>query len=51
MLCAAPLLMVYNVTPWYHGCSNSTDVDRFMSMETSQRPFTIVPGAFFGKCF
>ena len=46
LLCAARLLMVYNVTPWYHGCSDSTSLDHSMSMETSQRPFTIVPGAF-----
>ena len=51
LLCSAPLMMVYNVTPRYHGCSNSTSVDHFMSMETSQRPFTIVPGSIFGKCF
>ena len=23
LLCAAPLLMVYNFTPFYHGCSNN----------------------------
>ena len=46
LLCSALLLMVYNLTPRYHGCSNSTSVDRFTSMETSQRHFTIVPGAF-----
>ena len=51
LLCAAPLLMVYNVTPQYHVCSNSTTVDYSMSMETSQRPFTIVPGAFLGNVF
>ena len=51
LLCCAPLLMVYNVTPWYHGWSNSTTVDHSMSMETSQRPFTIVPGAFLGNVF
>ena len=39
LLCSAPLLMVYNVTPWYHRCSNSTTVDHSMSMETSQRQF------------
>ena len=49
LLCSARLLMVYNVTPRYHGCSNSTGMDRFMSMETSQRPFTIVLGAFLGN--
>ena len=49
LLCSAPLLMVYNLTPWYHGCSNSTRLDHFTSMETSQRPFTIVPGAFLGN--
>ena len=49
LLCCARLLMVYNVTPWYHGWSNSTTVDHSMSMETSQRPFTIVPGAFLGN--
>jgi len=49
LLCASPLLMVYNLTPWYHGCSNSTTVDHFTSMETSQRHFMIVPGAFLGN--
>ena len=47
LLCSAPLLMVYNVTPRYRGCSNSTSLDHSMSMETSQRHFTIVSGAFF----
>ncbi len=51
LLCGAPLLMVYNVTPWYHGCSNSPRLDHSMSMETSQRHFTIVPGAFLGNVF
>ena len=51
LLCSAPLLVVYNLTPRYHGWSNSTSVDRSMSMETSQRPFTIVPGAFLGNVF
>ena len=51
LLCCARLLMVYNVTPWYHGCSDSTSLDHSMSMETSQRPFTIVPGAFLGNVF
>ena len=51
LLCAAPLLMVYNVTPWYHGCSNSTSLDHSMSMETSQRHFLIVSGAFLGNVF
>ena len=51
LLCSAPLLMVYNVTPWYHGCSNSTSLDHSMSMETSQRHFTIVSGAFLGNVF
>ena len=51
LLCCARLLMVYNVTPWYHGCSNSTSLDHYMSMETSQRPFTIVPGAFLRNAF
>ena len=51
LLCAAPLLMMYNVTPWYHGWSNSTAVHHSMSMETSQRQFTIVPGAFLGNVF
>ena len=49
VLCAACLLMVYNVTPQYHGCSNSTRLDRSMSMETSQRHLTIVSGAFLGN--
>ena len=51
LFCAARLLIVYNVTPWYHGCSNSTTADHSTSMETPQRPFTIVPGAFLEKCF
>ena len=51
LLCAALLLMMYNVTPWYHGWSNCTAVDHSMSMETSQRHFTIVPGAFLGNVF
>ena len=51
LLCAAPLLMVYNLTPRYHGCSNSTRLDHSTSMETSQRRFTIVPGAFLGYIF
>ena len=51
LLCSARLLMVYNVTPWYHGWSNSTSLDRSMSMETSQRPFVIVPRAFLGNAF
>ena len=51
LLCSARLLMVYNLTPWYHGCSNSTSVDHSTSMETSQRHFTIVPGAFLGNVF
>ena len=49
LLCSAPLLMVYNVTPRYHGWSNSTSLDHSTSMETSQRPFTIVSGAFLGN--
>ena len=49
LLRCARLLMVYNVTPRYHGWSNSTSVDQSTSMETSQRPFTIVPGAFLGN--
>ena len=51
LLCCARLLMVYNLIPWYHGCSNSTSLDHSMSMETSQRHFTIVPGAFLGNVF
>ena len=51
LLCCARLLMVYNVTPWYHGCSNSTAVDRSTSMEISQRHVTIVLGAFLGNVF
>ena len=51
LLCSAPLLVVNNLTPWYHGCSNFTSLDHSMSVETSQRPFTIVPGAFFGNVF
>ena len=51
LLCCARLLMVYNVTPWYHGWSNSTAVHHSMSMEISQRHFTIVSGAFLGNVF
>ena len=51
LLCSAPLLLVYNLTPWYHGWSNSTRLDHSTTMETSQRPFTIVPGAFLGNVF
>ena len=51
LLCSARLLVVYNVTPWYHGCSNSTSLDHSTSMETSQRHFTIVPGAFLRNVF
>ena len=51
LLCSARLLMVYNVTPWYHGWSNSTTVDHHISMKASQRHFTIVPGAFLGNVF
>jgi hypothetical protein len=32
LLCAARLLMVYNVTPWYHGWSHSSTVDHSTSM-------------------
>ena len=49
LLCCARLLMVYNVTPRHHGCSNSTSLDQSTSMETSQHHFTIVPGAFLGN--
>ena len=49
LLCCARLLMVYNVTPRHHGCSNSTSVDQSMSMETSQHHFTIVLEAFLGN--
>ena len=51
LLCSAPLLMVYNVTPRCHGWSNSTSLNHFMSMATSQRHFTIVSGAFLGNVF
>ena len=51
LLCSAPLLMVYNLTPRYHGCSNSSTLDHSTSMETSQRHFMIVPGAFLGNVF
>ena len=51
LLCAVPLLMVYNLTPWYHGCSNSSTVDHYLSMETPQRHFMIVLGAFLGNVF
>ena len=51
LLCSAPLLMVYNLTPWYHGCSNSTAVDRSMSMETPPTSFYDRPGSIFVKCF
>ena len=51
VLCSLSLLVVYNLTPWYHGCSNSTSLDHSMSMETPQRHFMIVPGAFLGNVF
>ena len=51
VLCSVSLLVVYNVTPWYHGCSNSTSVEQSTSMETSQHHFTIVPGAFLRNVF
>ena len=51
VLCSAPLLVVNNVTPRYHGWSNFTSLDHSMSMETSQRHFTIVSGAFLGNVF
>ena len=51
LLSSACLLMVYNVTPWCHGCSNATAVDHSTSMETPQRPFTIISGAFLGNVF
>jgi hypothetical protein len=51
VLCSAPLLVVNNLTPWYHGWSNFTSLDHSMSMETSQRHFTIVSGAFLGNVF
>ena len=49
LLCSAPLLMVYNATPWYHTCSNSTTLDHYTSMETSQHHFMIVPRPFLGN--
>ena len=51
LLCSAPLMMVYNLTPWYHGWSNSTSLDHYTSMEISQRQFTTVSGAFLGNVF
>ena len=51
VLCSAPLLVVNNLTPRYHGWSNFTSLDHSMSMETSQRHFTIVSGAFLGNVF
>ena len=51
LLCSARLLMVYNVTPWYHGWYNSATVHHFMAMETSQRHFMNVSGAFLGNVF
>jgi len=51
LLCAAPLLMSYNLTPRYHGCSNSTNVDHSMSMETPPTSFYDRLGSIFGKCF
>ena len=40
-----------NLTPRYHGCSNSTSVDHSMSMETPPTSFYDRPGSIFGKCF
>ena len=51
VLCSAPLLVVNNLTPRYHGWSNFTSLDHSMSMETSQRHFTIVSGEFLGNVF
>ena len=51
LLRCARLLMVYNVTPWYHGWYNSATVQCSTSMETSQRHFMNVPGAFLGNVF
>ena len=51
LLCCAPLLMVYNVTPWYHGCSNSTRLDHSTSMGNLPTSFYDRPGSIFEKCF
>ena len=51
LLCSARLLMVYNVTPWYHGWSNSTTVDRSTTTKISPTSFYDRPGSIFGKCF
>ena len=51
LLCAALLLVVYNVTPWYHAWSNATAVHHSMSMETPPTSFYDCPGSIFGKCF
>ena len=51
LLCSARLLMVNNLTPRYHGWSNSTSLNHSTSMETSQRHFTIVSGAFLRNVF
>jgi len=49
LLCATSLLMMYNATPRYHGCSDSSTVDHFTSMETLSRHFLVAAGTFSGK--
>ena len=49
LLCATSLLMMYNATPRYHGCSDSSTVDHSTSMETLSRHFLVAAGTFSGK--
>ena len=51
LLCTAPLLMVYNVTPRYHGCSNCSTVDHSTSIRDLQRHFTIAKETFSRNIF
>ena len=51
LLCSVPLVMVYNVTPWYHGCFNFTTVDHSNVHGDLPTSFYDRPGSIFGKCF
>ena len=51
LLCSVPLVMVYNVTPWYHGWSNSTTVHHSNVHGDLPTSFYDRPGAFLGNVF